>query len=77
MTRVLRVPTSGSRYMSQNLRYCSVRVENSELMRPYDGWQLEGRVYIVLAKANQQVSAEPQTLVEDERSTCACARFSA
>ena len=60
------VPTSGLRYMSQNSRYRGVRVENGELMRPYDGWQSEGRVYIVLAK-NQQVSAEPQAkLVEDE-----------
>eukprot|EP00731_Ephydatia_muelleri_P006897 Em0003g1145a len=60
------VPTSGLRYMSQNSRYRGVRVENGELMRPYDGWQSEGRVYIVLAK-NQQVSAESQAkLVEDE-----------
>lgn len=60
------VPTSGLRYMSQNSRYRGVRVENGELMRPYDGWQSEGRVYKVLAK-NEQVSAEPQAkLVEDE-----------
>ena len=37
-----------------------VRVENGQLMRPYDGWQSEGRMYIMLVKANQQDSAEPQ-----------------
>ena len=58
------VPTSGLKYMSQNSRYLG---ENGKLMRPYDDWQSEGRVYVVLAKANQQVLADPQTkLVEDE-----------
>ena len=58
------LPTSGLKYMSQNSRYLG---ENGKLMRPYDDWQSEGRVYVVLAKANQQVSADPQTkLVEDE-----------
>ena len=65
--------------MSQNSRYRGVHMENGELMRPYNGWQSEGRVYVVLVKANQQVSAEPQTkLVEDENVKPAagtCARF--
>ena len=49
------------------LQYRGVLLQNGELMKPYDGRQSKGRVYIVLTKANQQVSAEPQTkLVEDE-----------
>ena len=44
-------------HVAEFARYRGV---HGELTRPYDGWQSEGRMYIVLVKANQQVSAEPQ-----------------